>query len=315
MNRDQLSKVAIGAVLFILLIIWINPSRLLSQLHLVTIPVLLVMFGGVVLGQFVNILSQYVALQPVKQLSFLKILPHSLASWVSELFLPGKLGVFTLAVFLQKEGVRIGESTSIILLLRLINAGLAFFLATFAISGFLNISGVWSAFVGVFVVLVGIYGVFFTNTGRNFFKKNVLGKYSLPFEGFAAGLSKVTRDKGTMISLIILSAAFVIIQGYFNYWMFSLSGYELNIFTIIPLLALVQILVQIPVTINGWGIREGLLVLFFSQLGAPAEVTLLLVATSMAVAYVTALLVSWTVLGEIPPTFDWKKMSRVSSQK
>ena len=118
-----------------------------------------------------------------------------------------------------------------------------------------------------------------------------------------------------MISLIILSAAFVIIQGYFNYWMFSLSGYELNIFTIIPLLALVQILVQIPVTINGWGIREGLLVLFFSQLGAPAEVTLLLVATSMAVAYVTALLVSWTVLGEIPPTFDWKKMSRVSSQK
>jgi hypothetical protein len=310
MKQGLWQKVVVAGLLFMALILWVNPTRLIDQLHIVTLPVLLVMAGGVILGQFNNILSQHVALQPIKRVPFRKLLPHSLASWVSELFLPGKLGVFTLALFLQKEGVRLGESTGVILILRLLNAGLAFFLAMFAVGHFLNVQGVWSAFAGVFLAFIGVYVAFFTHSGRSFFKKYILGKYSVSFEGFAAGLAKVTRDTWTMLGLILLSVTFVIVQGFFNYWMFSLSGYELNLLTIIPLIALVQILVQIPITINGLGIREGLLVLFFSQLGVPGEVTLVLVATSMAMAYVIALLVSWTVLHEIPTTMDWKKWTK-----
>ncbi|MEK6902256.1 MAG: lysylphosphatidylglycerol synthase domain-containing protein, partial [archaeon] len=290
MDAGVVKKGVIAAILLILLVLWVNPSRLIEQLHLVTLPVLLVMIGSVVIGQLINIFSQYVALQPIKPISLMKMLPHSLASWVSELFLPGKLGMFTLALFLQKEGIRLGESTSIILLLRLLGAALAFFLGTFAIGHFLNVQGVWSAFAAVFVVFIAIYVVFFTPKGRGFFKKYILGKYSLPFEGFSAGLSKVIRNRWTMLALMLLTIAYAVVQGIFNYWMFSLSGYELNIFTIITLLALVQILVQIPITINGLGIREGLLVLFFSSMGVPGEVTLVLVATNIAVAYIVALL-------------------------
>ena len=74
----------------------------------------------------------------------------------------------------------------------------------------------------------------------------------------------------TMAVMLILSLAFQTLAGA-GVWLNMLAvGVDLPFLTVVPIAALVGLIGLLPVSINGWGVREVLIVTLLTPLGAPA---------------------------------------------
>lgn len=66
-----------------------------------------------------------------------------------------------------------------------------------------------------------------------------------------------------------------IIFGAFSLWTYYfMYGYNLNFFNVLVLYCLIQFVGMIPISVNGWGLREGTMAYSFSLLGVPSEISL-----------------------------------------
>jgi uncharacterized protein (TIRG00374 family) len=75
-------------------------------------------------------------------------------------------------------------------------------------------------------------------------------------------------------SALALSLCLVVLGGVSIWLYYYMFGYTLNIFLVIGLYAVVQLVELIPISINGIGVREGMLVLLFMTAGVPGEVSI-----------------------------------------
>lgn len=68
---------------------------------------------------------------------------------------------------------------------------------------------------------------------------------------------------------------FFILFGVISLWIYyAMFGFTLNFFVVLGFYPIIQIISMLPISINGLGIREGILVFLFSTLGVPAEISL-----------------------------------------
>ena len=233
-----------------------------------------------------------------KKLNFLKIIRYYLLSWSIGLFVPGRIGEFSIIYFLKRDDVSIGEGTTISVLDKLTTIITVSFLA---ITGFfiLPFFTRYEAIRLVFILVLVLFSLIFfivTEKGRDIIKKYVLRRYSGKFAGFSKTFFHYIKNERLAILLnFVLTFIKWMIASFITYILFLSLGANLSFFYIVFIDAVVIIISLIPLTMSGLGVKEFAAVFLYQQIGAPAQITLSVYLVSTFLNYFVALIVYFTI--------------------
>ena len=198
-------------------------------------------------------------------------------------FLPSSIGGDLIRV---RDGRQITGSTTaslaVVAIDRILGFGALYFLAVAAyIAAGPDVRGL----LGARALLAGL-GLFFGVLGYVFFRPGTTGRFmaasglaSFPWlrERFEVVQAAVNAYRRQLTRVFTAFGASVALQTLFVFYYYSVArsmriGLRLDAcFLMVPLCALIQ---AVPVSFNGWGVRESVFILYFRQLGLPRETAL-----------------------------------------
>jgi uncharacterized protein (TIRG00374 family) len=198
-------------------------------------------------------------------------------------FLPSSIGGDVIRV---RDGRQITGSTTaslaVVAVDRILGFGALYFLA---VSAYLAAGPSVRRLLGARALLAAL-GLFFALLGYVFFRPGTAGRLmtvsglaSFPWlrERFEIVQAAVHAYRRQLARVFTAFAASVALQTLFVLYYYSVAhsmriGLHLDAcFLMVPLCALIQ---AVPVSFNGWGVRESVFILYFRQLGLPRETAL-----------------------------------------
>ncbi|OFV87652.1 MAG: hypothetical protein A2V74_10775 [Acidobacteria bacterium RBG_16_70_10] len=227
-------------------------------------------------------------------------------------FLPSNIGGDVVRV---RDGSRLTGSTTaslaVVAIDRILGFGALYLLAAAA---FLLGGSALRELAGARVVLGGL-ALLFTALAYVFFRPGTAGKVMalsrlssirIVRERFEVVQAAVHAYRARVGTILFAVAASVLLQALVVWYYFAVA-HALHVplhasaaFLVVPLCTLMQ---AVPVTFNGWGLREGLFAVYFAQLGLPQESGLavsLLGAGLMVLLSLSGAIV-WMVRGRASP--------------
>ncbi len=221
-------------------------------------------------------------------------------------FLPSNIGGDVVRV---RDGSRLTGSTAASLAVvgidRILGFGALYVLAAsaFVLGGPVEreLAGARVVLVGLALVFLGLSYVFFRpGTARGMLAASRLDRIPWLLEQFEAAQGAVRSYRASVRTVALALAASLAVQALAVCYYISVAG-ALRIplpvsaaFLMVPLCTLLQ---AVPISFNGWGLREGLFTVYFVQVGLPRESALafslvgaglmLLLSLSGAVAWLT----------------------------
>ncbi len=208
------------------------------------------------------------------KISYLKLVKYYIISTTVGLFVPGKLGEFSMIFFLYKEGQEVGEASAINVLDKVVTLFLLSFIATVGAFFYLAPKDAIRLTLGVLVLcLLALF--LLSRMGRQLIKKLILRKYSRKFRGFSKSLLSYTSKHKDLIFLDAVATIIkLIVQAIVIYFLFIAFNNPIALYKIFTINALLIIISLLPISISGLGIREGSSVVLFSLIGVPALLTI-----------------------------------------
>lgn len=299
-NNLKFLRIGLSVLLFALLIYFTQPWNVLPEIIQFApsmIGILILGFSAII---FLNAITGWWLIQEFHPLGLQKAMRYYLYSWSTEFFLPGKLGMFSIAYFLTKEKIEIGKSVAVVLITKFFTFVLLLLLSFVGVTFLFPISDYY-IYIGLSLAgLLGVYVIFFTVWGRELIKKHILKKYSVYFTGFSAALNQIFKNPMRLAGLLVLLFLTISVNALMVQILFQQAGYPLNFFIILSVVSMVILVGLIPITFNGLGLKEGALVLLLSQFGVPSSIALVVGTISTVVGYVISLLVSWFIIRHLP---------------
>ena len=73
--------------------------------------------------------------------------------------------------------------------------------------------------------------------------------------------------KGTTLNAVAISVAFRLVAAIGSYFLFLALGVDISFETVLLISLLAHAIFLVPISINGWGLREGAFVLLYTQVG------------------------------------------------
>lgn len=290
------------SVLLLSALVWVaKPFDALIQLSSVLPQMVVILFLGFVGVILFNGAAEWWLFRAFTPLTYARVMKYYTYSWSTELFLPGKLGMFSIAYFLhESEKIEIGKSVAVILLTKF--AALLLLLGL-GISGlvYYNLEGEWWMYGLIALAgMIGVFFIFFTPSGRGLIKKYVLKEKAVHFTGFSHVLSTLTSNPLRVIGLLAFLFCALATNAFAVQQLFIQAGYPLGYHAVLMMVSIVSLTGLIPITFNGLGLKEGALVALAVPLGVPADVAFSVAAMSTAVGYVIGFAISLAVVQHIP---------------
>jgi len=222
---------------------------------------------------FSMVMSLKFIFNTIKKISINNWLTVYIPGFAVGLFLPGRAGDMTMIAIAKNKGYEIGQSTSLIIIDKITTL---LIYIPIAIIGFFTILHTkelgWSIFFS-FLLFMGLLFLF-TKFGRNIIKK-LLGKYAEKFSGFYKTFTSLLQNQKKAILLnILMTLLRPILNGLIMIIIFLSLGYNLSFFSAVIITTITLIVSIIPITPNGFGIREGLGIILLSEAGVPSETTI-----------------------------------------
>lgn len=209
-------------------------------------------------------------LKPIKINEWLAIY---IPGFLSGLVLPGRAGDITTALLAKKKGFDIGQSTTLILLDKIITLIVFIPITAIGIFTFMNSKEIYYGLGFSFLLILGILS-FYTSLGRKILKK-ILGKYAEKFTGFSKTFKEVLKNhKKALLMNVFLTALRPILNGIIIIILLQSLGYDLTLLNAIIISSISFIVSIIPLTPNGLGIREGIGTILLYQVGIPYEASI-----------------------------------------
>jgi uncharacterized protein (TIRG00374 family) len=282
----NLYKVVIGLSILIFLFLKVgiaNIGRLLIGFDFeYVIPIII----SLALIFFWEVLNIKVLISKINSVGYFKLFKYHLLSWSVGLFVPGKIGQFSIIPLLKKEGVGMGKGSAIILIDKFMTL---LTLSILALCGFFIFFSVKQAFTifGILIVLALVVIFSLKDKSRSFIKKFILRKHAIKFEGFSKTMKFYLKDckkrlllnflitmikwatSATMIFLLFLS---------FNYFV---DYYKILLIT--PMGVLVSF---IPISLSGLGIRESTVAFLYSQIGVSSVAVVSVYLVNLVINYI-----------------------------
>jgi len=86
-------------------------------------------------------------------------------------------------------------------------------------------------------------------------------------EGILRSLLLYVDRRGTTLTAVALSVGFRLVTATGSYFAFLAFGIDISFGTVLFISLLLSFITMVPISINGWGIREGAFVLLYTQVG------------------------------------------------
>lgn len=224
------------------------------------------------------------------KINFWKLAKYYQLSWSFGLFIPGRLGEFSLVYFLKKENLVSGKGTAIAVIDKIITVAVT---SLFAIVGFFIFFTTEQAIRLMGILILGFLILLFfilSEPGRELIKKYVLRSYSEKFKGFSKTLFFFLREQKKRLLLnALITVIKLVVTALTVYLFFAAFNQNVLFVDVLVITAIGTIISMIPVTISGLGIRESITVFLFSEVGIPTTVT--------ASVMVVALILNYTIAG------------------
>ena len=235
---------------------------------LLIVPVIAIAVVNAFLGGF-NI--QLLLRAYRKRLPFLRTMRHYLRSWAYGLFLPSKIGEFTLMYFLKEEGVAYSRGFIISLTDKLITFVVLFCYAFAALVRFVG----WgiTGLIVLGIIVLGLIGGFFclSSPGKNLLRKYILRRFARKLRGFSEDLRWLVLNRkrflavNTLITFAKWGLMFMQVQ-----WIFYALGLQVGYFTIMSAVSIGILASLVPISIRGLGVTENISVELFTGYGVSA---------------------------------------------
>ena len=225
----------------------------------------------------------YLLLKELNKNIFIKdILKYTFISWSLGLYAPGKMNEFSLAIFLKKQKMRIGKTTAAVIVDILIT------IITLGLLGILGITRLISkelisikiakdtiliTGLTMILLLLAVYFGFITQIGRKIIKKYILKKYSKIFKSFNKSMKTILWQKKKILINFFITFLKFLISSVITLALFSSLGQKgIGLFWVLTMTSLIVLISTIPITINGFGLRETSAVYLYSLINIKPEI-------------------------------------------
>ena len=188
------AKLIIAVLIFIFIFYRVGFASVTQVVAMANMLIYMAGFLVLISSLFLNTVNLKVIISPLGNIKFKHIFKNYLFSWALGLVTPGKVGEFSISVFL-KDKIPIGRSAAVLMMERMITV---LVLVLFSITGFFIFFDPLTAVLFVVFFLsawiVGV-GIIFSGFGRRIISKYVLRKYASVFEGFSATFIDYVRNR------------------------------------------------------------------------------------------------------------------------
>ena len=222
---------------------------------------------------FLITISLKVLFDTIKPIKINEWFSIAIPSFLSGLVLPARAGDITTMLLAKKKGFEIGQSTTLILIDKLITL-LVFIPITFlGVFTLMNSKELYYGLAFSLLIILGILSLY-TGIGRKIIKK-ILGKYSEKFKGFSKTFKdELKNHKKALLINLFLTALRPIINGVIIIILLQSLGYNISLLNAIIISSISFIVSIVPLTPNGIGLREGIGTILLYQIGIPYEASI-----------------------------------------
>lgn len=230
-----------------------------------------------------------------KSIPVVTILRHYYSTWAVASVAPAKLGELWMVVLLKrKQGIDYGLGLAVffvnkfISLLVVLVLSLGGFYLYFGLGNFLTATFTCLLSASVALMLLARQDI------RSLIKKYVLKGYAEHFDGFSHYTFRLLQSARSAVALnFLLTLMQWLINFYTAYLLFFAFNYTVEYYQVVFVFSAVAILTMLPITIAGFGVREGIGTLLFHTLGVPVVIGLNVFITRNIQKYVLALFCYW----------------------
>jgi len=283
-------KISVAFSIIIFLIYKIGLNNLISTLSSVNILILSLIIPLKIISLLFTTLNIKILLDIIKKkVTSYKLFIYSNLAWAIGLFLPGRLGEFSLSHFLQEEDYTLGESTAVALLDKISTFIVLGILSILALIKYFNTTyAVKFAFIFLSMLIISLF-LLANHKIRYLIKQKILGKYSLLFHGFYTSFKEILISHKKIFALNLL---ITLIKWGFSFLtikiIFMSLGTPINFLDISYITSLSILIALIPISIGGIGVRESTAIYLFNLIFIKPEVTLAAHLINITLNYIIA---------------------------
>ncbi len=293
-------RLIIGVGILLLLFYKVGIARIVGLLAEFNFKYILPIMMSLVLIFLLEALNLKILLGGIKSVSYLRVLKYHLLSWSVGLFVPGKIGQFSIVYLLKKEGIGMGSGGAVVLVDKLVTL---LTLSILTLCGFFIFFSLELALVMLFVLVAGALLIMAALHGksRSLVKRFILRKHSVKFKGFSKMLKSYIKEgdgrKRLLLNFLLtffkwgVSATMI----FFLFLSFNHFVDYSKILLITPMGVLISF---VPVSLSGLGIRESTVAFLYSQIGVSAIAVVSVYLVNLVINYLVALCGAMLFLGE-----------------
>jgi uncharacterized protein (TIRG00374 family) len=255
-------KLIVGLAIFAFLIYQVGLSEIENAIinlkFIYLVPVILLYFLFMLMGslKYNCLISHY------KKIKFKTTFKYYLNSWALGMVSPARIGDFSLAYFLKKEGFEIGKGFAIVITDKIISF---IVLAIFSIIGaliFLNPKEI-AVIALIFIALI-IIGLI-TISSRKI--KDLIKKYLDRLSLFFQTLRDFEHNKKIILKNLFYTILKSVFQAGIMYLLFISFDADISLIQVILIDSLSMIFTWIPITLSGLGIKQSVGLFLYAKLG------------------------------------------------
>ncbi len=285
-------KLLLGGGLLAFVLVRIGLPSILGALQQIRPSLLAAALGGLVLMHLLHAVGLWLMVRGVS-VSFGALLTMGVRAWVWGMITPARIGEISLVYYLSGHGMRLGSASALVLLDRVV---------TLLVLGLLSLGAalvldVDVAFLGILgtVLLIVAVGVTLASWARF---SSWIGTYlhrrlAEPLELLSATLRESLSTRPlSLLGFLLAQVSRILVQCGMTFVLFIAAGRSVGFLEICLVSALTRLAAIVPISVNGLGVREGLMVVLFDRLFGVEPAIVAAVAIWLNVLlYVSALVV------------------------
>ena len=300
-------KTALTLLLFIGLVWWVGPDQIVNTIRSAKSHLILAAIGTVFFGVIISAGRWTLLLQAKnEQVLFREVFPVYYYGTFSNLALPSSYGGDVVKAHLMGKNTKnTVNAYSTIFINRII--GLITLISMAVISSIVlilindDLVPYFVYHIVLFLFLLTILGLImvFSSTIQDWITNIILNSKAfskIPYnisnktESFYNSLRAFRSNTTTVILVFLLSYLFNFVSIPTIYTISSSLGLQISIWYLFITIPLIQVILVVPVTINGYGFREGLYVLFYTPAGISSSEAVGFSITVSVITFMTYIL-------------------------
>lgn len=279
MKTEKIKKIFKGIISLVILILIINLIGIKDILN-ATEKIRIEYFILVAITLIISMIITAFAVMPFLKIKINKLFKFKAISWATGMFLPGKLGEFSFVLLLKKTGISTKKALAVFFIDRFVSFSIIGFFALIALIKYFEFKFDFSYLIIFFVVLFVLFAL------KNKIKKiKLVGKVT---ELIKESREYLKNEKKSVLINCFFSLINFIVMFWVTQTIFFALGQKVELIDVGLISSLALLISLIPITINGIGLREGILIYLYSLVGIKPEYSALVAFIFLVSSYVIA---------------------------